>query len=151
MAEQTQGNPELFIRSFSLKSASLEKSDFLEATPVGQVAVNFEFNIDHKIMEEKVPNGVVVRASLRCTATMMEQDKERMIAESEYVGYAQMNNMPPEQIDAVANIDLPRMMEPYVMQSVRDMTSKAGATLPLVNPFDFIARYHEKMASKPQA
>ena len=65
-----------------------------------------------------------------------------------YAGVFRLSNMPEEAVASAILIECPRLLFPFARQVVADATRNGGFPPLMIDPVDFAALFHQRMAEK---
>lgn len=137
----------LMILSQYIKDMSLEiplaPQIFKEMTQAPNVQV--EFNMKHEQLEDGNFN---VTLNTKLDANVGE--KKLFIIELAYAAVASVN-VPQEHLEPVLEIELPRLLFPFVRSIISHSLSEAGLPPMMLSPIDFVSLYNAKKAKQAEA
>lgn len=137
----------LMILSQYIKDMSLEiplaPQIFKEMTQAPNVQV--EFNMKHEQLEDGNFN---ITLNTKLDANVGE--KKLFILELAYAAVASVN-VPQEHLEPVLEIELPRLLFPFVRSVISHSLSEAGLPPMMLSPIDFVSLYNAKKAKQAEA
>lgn len=137
----------LMILSQYIKDMSLEiplaPQIFKEMTQAPNVQV--EFNMKHEQLEDGNFN---ITLNTKLDANVGE--KKLFIIELAYAAVASVN-VPQEHLEPVLEIELPRLLFPFVRSVISHSLSEAGLPPMMLSPIDFVSLYNAKKAKQAEA
>ena len=137
----------LMILSQYIKDMSLEiplaPQIFKEMTQAPNVQV--EFNMKHEQLEDGNFN---ITLNTKLDANIGE--KKLFIIELAYAAVASVN-VPQEHLEPVLEIELPRLLFPFVRSVISHSLSEAGLPPMMLSPIDFVSLYNAKKAKQAEA
>lgn len=137
----------LMILSQYIKDMSLEiplaPQIFKEMTQAPNVQV--EFNMKHEQLEDGNFN---ITLNTKLDANVSE--KKLFIIELAYAAVASVN-VPQEHLEPVLEIELPRLLFPFVRSVISHSLSEAGLPPMMLSPIDFVSLYNAKKAKQAEA
>ena len=137
----------LMILSQYIKDMSLEiplaPQIFKEMTQAPNVQV--EFNMKHEQLEDGNFN---ITLNTKLDANVGE--KKLFIIELAYAAVANVN-VPQEHLEPVLEIELPRLLFPFVRSVISHSLSEAGLPPMMLSPIDFVSLYNAKKAKQAEA
>lgn len=136
----------LMILSQYIKDMSLEiplaPQIFKEMTQAPNVQV--EFNMKHEQLEDGNFN---ITLNTKLDANVGE--KKLFIIELAYAAVASVN-VPQEHLEPVLEIELPRLLFPFVRSVISHSLSEAGLPPMMLSPIDFVSLYNAKKAKQAE-
>ena len=137
----------LMILSQYIKDMSLEiplaPQIFKEMTQAPNVQV--EFNMKHEQLEDGNFN---ITLNTKLDANIGE--KKLFIIELAYAAVASVN-VPQEHLEPVLEVELPRLLFPFVRSVISHSLSEAGLPPMMLSPIDFVSLYNAKKAKQAEA
>ncbi len=88
-----------------------------------------------------------LEVSLKLDAKAKDGNTEEILfaAELDYCGLFRLSNVPENQVGALAMVECPRLLFPFARQVIADATRNGGFPPLLLEPFDFVALYRERL------
>ena len=104
---------------------------------------NIELNISFN--SEELDPGVY-QTTLHGVVSAKVGTEQMFLIEIDQAGIFQMQNLPPEQLEILQNIECPNMLFPYLREAVTDLTTRAGFLPVVLAPINFAFLYQQKQA-----
>ncbi|MBO7072143.1 MAG: protein-export chaperone SecB [Acetobacter sp.] len=123
-----------------------------------QVSINFDVQTNRLQNKQAEDNGQVtyeVVLSIKTEAKEIsepedkaEDKKERIvfIAELVYAAVVTLNNPPPEMLEPILLVEVPRLIFPYARNIISEITSNGGFPPIVIQPIDFVALWQSRVA-----
>ena len=142
------GQPHIGITHQYVKDISFENPNAPESLLSSKELPRIEVNVD---VNAKAANDSRFEVSLRITAGAKQDDTTIFVVEVIYAGLFVLQNIPPDQVQAVCLIECPRLLFPYARRIVSDLTRDGGFPPLLLDPIDFAELFRHHMAQQQQA
>ena len=142
------GQPHIGITHQYVKDISFENPNAPESLLSSQELPRIEVNVD---VNAKAATDSRFEVSLRITAGAKQDDTTIFVVEVIYAGLFVLQNIPPDQVQAVCLIECPRLLFPYARRVVSDLTRDGGFPPLLLDPIDFAELFRHHMAQQQQA
>ncbi len=142
------GQPHIGITHQYVKDISFENPNAPESLLSSKELPRIEVNVD---VNAKAANDSPFEVSLRITAGAKQDDTTIFVVEVIYAGLFVLQNIPPDQVQAVCLIECPRLLFPYARRIVSDLTRDGGFPPLLLDPIDFAELFRHHMAQQQQA
>lgn len=143
MSEQ---QPVFSIEKIYVKDLSLELPNapqcFLEREPA-------QIGVQVQSAGEAIGEGAF-EVVLTVTVTATIGDKTQFLVEVAEAGIFIIQNVPPEEIEAVISVACPVILFPYAREVVSDCVTRAGFPPVLLAPVNFDAIYRQQQEANPQ-
>lgn len=88
----------------------------------------------------------VFEVSLHIEASATSEDKTLFVVDLTYAGVFALFNIPEDEYKALLAIHCPSMIFPFARKIVADVTQDGGFQALMIDPIDFAALFHRKMA-----
>jgi preprotein translocase subunit SecB len=125
-----------YIKDFSFENPNAPQS----LMPGQQPQIGIQINVDARPLSD-----TDVEVSLRLEGKA-EHEKNLMFAfELSFAGVFRIQNVPQESLNAVVLIECPRLLFPFAREIVANAVRNGGFPPLLLDPFDFVALYRQKM------
>ncbi len=136
--------PAVMILSQYIKDMSVElplaPQIFKEMTKTPEV------KIDLGMTNQKLDDGnYEVALNVKMNADI--DDKKLFIVELSYAAVAALD-LPEDTLEAVLNIELPRLLFPFVRSIIANSIADCGLPPIMISPIDFVALYQSKKAEQ---
>lgn len=129
------------INAQYIKDVSFEAPNvpaiFTEKNAGPEIAINVDVQAT-KIQEN------LFEVTLKVKADAKIKEKTAFLCEVEYACLATIV-MPPENLEPVLLIEVPRLLFPFVRSIVADLTRESGFPPLMINPIDFVGLYHQRL------
>lgn len=129
------------INAQYIKDVSFEAPNvpaiFTEKNAGPEIAINVDVQAT-KIQENLFEVALKVKADAKI------KEKTAFLCEVEYACLATIV-MPPENLEPVLLIEVPRLLFPFVRSIVADLTRESGFPPLMINPIDFVGLYHQRL------
>ncbi len=83
---------------------------------------------------------------LSCSATATREGETVFVAEANYAGLFLIENLQPEQLEAVLLVEAPRLLFPFARQIIATATRDGGFMPLMLEPLDFATMYRVQKA-----
>ena len=128
-------------------NAQFVKDISFEAPHVPQIFTelksNPEINVNVDVQAGKVQDAVY-QVNLKIKAEAKAEDKVAFLCEVEY-GCIATVQVPPEHIEPILLIEIPRLLFPFARNIIADLTRESGFPPLMINPIDFVGLYHKRL------
>jgi preprotein translocase subunit SecB len=145
MAEADATQPQFSIEKIYLKDVSVEIPNapqfFLERD---QPQLEFSFSNQAKSLGNDFHEVV-----LTATVTAKLKDKTVFLVEASQAGIFIVRGIPESDLEAVYAITCPTILQPYLRETVSDMTVRAGFPPVFLAPMNFDAIYQQRQRVEP--
>lgn len=143
MSEQEQQQQPVFnIEKIFVKDLSVEVPNapaiFMEREAP---KIDVQMNTKGELVAENV-----YQVLLTVTVSAKVQDRTMFLVEAAQGGIFRIAGVPQEQIELVLSITCPNLLFPYARETVSDAVGRAGFMPLYLNPVNFEAIYHQRMA-----
>jgi len=108
-----------------------------------EVKTNPEINVNVDVQAGKVQD-TVYQVGLKIKAEAKVEDKVAFLCEVEY-GCIATVQVPPEHIEPILLIEIPRLLFPFARNIIADLTRESGFPPLMINPIDFVGLYHKRL------
>ena len=108
-----------------------------------EVKTNPEINVNVDVQAGKVQDAVY-QVNLKIKAEAKVEDKVAFLCEVEY-GCIATVQVPPEHVEPILLIEIPRLLFPFVRNIIADLTRESGFPPLMINPIDFVGLYHKRL------
>ena len=129
------------INAQYIKDVSFEAPNvpaiFTEKNAGPEIAINVD------VQATKVQDNLF-EVALKVKADAKIKEKTAFLCEVEYACLATIV-MPPENLEPVLLIEVPRLLFPFVRSIVADLTRESGFPPLMINPIDFVGLYHQRL------
>lgn len=135
-----------FVRDLSFENAVAQKG-----APQGEVKpeISVQVSLDAR---KRGDNGQYEVISKYKVTSVNGPDKQPLfLAELDYGGVFQIENVPEDQLHPFLMIECPRMLFPFVRRIISDVTRDGGFPPFNMDPVDFVALYRQELARRAQA
>lgn len=128
-------------------NAQFVKDISFEAPHVPQIFTelksNPEINVNVDVQAGKIQD-TVYQVDLKIKAEAKTEDKVAFLCEVEY-GCIATVQVPPEHIEPILLIEIPRLLFPFARNIIADLTRESGFPPLMINPIDFVGLYHKRL------
>jgi len=139
--EQAQG-PSLRVLAQYIKDLSFENP----GAQAQNEQMSTDLGIDVKATPHAQGNGIF-EVSIRLTAHAKAGETVLFIAELDYAGAFQLQNVPEQDIEPMLLIECPRILFPFARRIIADLTYDGGFPPLRVDPIDFVSLYQQQKAA----
>lgn len=129
-----------YIKDLSFENPSAPRSLALSVRP--QIELSLDLNI------ARLPEENFFEVELNIEAKADCQEQTLFIIDLKYAGVFNLINIPQEQQQALLAIHCPSMIFPFARKIIADVTQDGGFQPLMIDPIDFAALYHKKLAEK---
>ena len=126
-----------FVKDVSFEAPHVPQI-FTELKSAPEISVNV--NVEAGKVQENL-----FQVSLKIKAEAKVEDKVAFLCEVDY-GCLTTVALPPEHVEPVLLIEVPRLLFPFVRNIIADMTRDSGFPPLMINPIDFVGLYHQRLA-----
>ncbi len=141
-AENNQQLTPVVINAQYVKDISFEAPHvphiFTEMKSSPEISVNVD------VQAAKVQDALF-EVTLKIKTEAKLENKTAFLCEVEYGCIAGVN-VPPEHIEPVLLIEIPRLLFPFARNIIADLTRDSGFPPLMINPIDFVGLYHQRLA-----
>jgi preprotein translocase subunit SecB len=145
MAEEQASQPQFSIEKIYLKGVSVEVPNapqiFLERD---QPELEFSFSNQAQALGNDFHEVV-----LTATVTAKLKDRTVFLVEASQAGIFIVRGVPEGDLEAVYAITCPTILQPYLRESVSEMTVRAGFPPVFLAPMNFDAIYQQRQQVQP--
>ena len=128
-------------------NAQFVKDISFEAPHVPQIFTelksNPEINVNVDVQAGKIQD-TVYQVDLKIKAEAKVEDKVAFLCEVEY-GCIATVQVPPEHIEPILLIEIPRLLFPFARNIIADLTRESGFPPLMINPIDFVGLYNKRL------
>lgn len=125
-----------YVKDFSFENPNAPQS----LMPGQQPQIGIQINVDAKPLAE-----TDVEVSLRLEGKAEHQSNLMFAFELTFAGVFRIQNVPQESLNAVVLIECPRLLFPFAREIIANAVRNGGFPPLLLDPFDFVALYRQKM------
>jgi len=133
-AEAAQAQGQLIINAQYVKDLSFENPRAPDSLRAQQAQPNVEINVDVKAQNMAPDNYEVV---MTIKASAKAQEDALFLIELSYGALVTARNLPPEVLNQLILVEIPRMMFPFARNIVAETTRDGGFPPLMINPIDF--------------
>ena len=108
-----------------------------------EVKTNPEINVNVDVQAGKIQD-TIYQVGLKIKAEAKVEDKVAFLCEVEY-GCIATVQVPPEHIEPILLIEIPRLLFPFARNIIVDLTRESGFPPLMINPIDFVGLYHKRL------
>ncbi|MGN6573683.1 MAG: protein-export chaperone SecB [Pseudolabrys sp.] len=131
-----------YVKDFSFENPNAPQS----LMPGQQPQIGIQINVDARPLAD---NDVEV--SLRLEGKAEHQGNIMFAFELTFAGVFRIQNVPQESLNAVVLIECPRLLFPFAREIVANAVRNGGFPPLLLDPFDFVALYRQRMEQSEAA
>ena len=125
-----------YVKDFSFENPNAPQS----LMPGQQPQIGIQINVDARPLADSD-----VEVSLRLEGKAEHQGNIMFAFELTFAGVFRIQNVPQESLNAVVLIECPRLLFPFAREIVANAVRNGGFPPLLLDPFDFVALYRQKM------
>ena len=125
-----------YIKDFSFENPNAPQS----LMPGQQPQIGIQINVDARPLADSD-----VEVSLRLEGKAEHQGNIMFAFELTFAGVFRIQNVPQESLNAIVLIECPRLLFPFAREIVANAVRNGGFPPLLLDPFDFVALYRQKM------
>jgi preprotein translocase subunit SecB len=125
-----------YVKDFSFENPNAPQS----LMPGQQPQIGIQINVDARPLGE-----TDVEVSLRLEGKAEHEQNLLFAFELTFAGVFRVQNVPQESLNAVVLIECPRLLFPFAREIVANAVRNGGFPPLLLDPFDFVALYRQKM------
>ena len=127
-----------YIKDLSFENPSAPRSLAFSARP--QIELSLDLNIS------RLPEENFFEVELNIEAKANSEDQTLFIVDLKYAGVFNLINIPEEQQQPLLAIHCPSMIFTFARKIIADVTQDGGFQPLMIDPIDFAALYHKKLA-----
>lgn len=141
---QENKQPGIQIVSQYIKDFSFENPNAPESLTSGWPApdTNVHISLQHKHVRDNAHEATI---RLRVEAKKKDDGKVCFIIDLSFCALAVLQNVPAENIQPVMMVEVPKLLFPFVRQTVADVTAQGGYPPLFLAPISFEAMYMGEM------
>ena len=133
--------PQLSVLAQYTKDFSFENPNAPQSLMPGQQPqIGIQINVDARPLADSD-----VEVSLRLEGKAEHQGNIMFAFELTFAGVFRIQNVPQESLNAIVLIECPRLLFPFAREIVANAVRNGGFPPLLLDPFDFVALYRQKM------
>jgi len=133
--------PQLSVLAQYVKDLSFENPNAPQSMMPGQQPqIGIQINVDAKPLAD-----TDIEVALRLEGKAEHQGSLMFAFELTFAGVFRIQNVPQESLNAVVLIECPRLLFPFAREIVANAVRNGGFPPLLLDPFDFVALYRQKM------
>ncbi|HEY5278189.1 MAG TPA: protein-export chaperone SecB [Pseudolabrys sp.] len=125
-----------YVKDFSFENPNAPQS----LMPGQQPQISIQINVEARPLGE-----TDVEVSLRLEGKAEHEQNLLFAFELTFAGVFRVQNVPQESLNAVVLIECPRLLFPFAREIVANAVRNGGFPPLLLDPFDFVALYRQKM------
>lgn len=125
-----------YVKDFSFENPNAPQS----LMPGQQPQIGIQINVDARPLADSD-----VEVSLRLEGKAEHQGNIMFAFELTFAGVFRIQNVPQESLNAIVLIECPRLLFPFAREIVANAVRNGGFPPLLLDPFDFVALYRQKM------
>ena len=125
-----------YVKDFSFENPNAPQS----LMPGQQPQIGIQINVDARPLADSD-----VEVSLRLEGKAEHQGNTMFAFELTFAGVFRIQNVPQESLNAIVLIECPRLLFPFAREIVANAVRNGGFPPLLLDPFDFVALYRQKM------
>ena len=126
-----------YVKDFSFENPNAPQS----LMPGQQPQIGIQINVDARPLADSD-----VEVSLRLEGKAEHQGNIMFAFELTFAGVFRIQNVPQESLNAVVLIECPRLLFPFAREIIANAVRNGGFPPLLLDPFDFVALYRQRMA-----
>lgn len=142
--QEAQAAPTMRVITQYLKDMSFESPASPQSLGANLPNPNMEVGVD---VNARSLGQNRYEVELSCSATAKRDGQVIYVAEVNYAGLFQIENVPGERMEMVLLIDAPYLLFPFVRQIVAQSTRDGGFVPLLLEPLDFAGMYQQQRAA----
>ena len=136
-----QPQPQLSVLAQYIKDLSFENPNAPRSLMPGQQPqINIQINVDANPLSE-----TDIEVALRLEGKAEHESNVMFAFELTFAGVFRIQNVPQESLQAIVLIECPRLLFPFAREIVANTVRNGGFPPLLLDPFDFVALYRQKM------
>ncbi len=125
-----------YIKDFSFENPNPEKS-FQETSESPEMSLNLD-------IQANTIQDNIYEITLHLKAEAKRPDYTLFIAELQYTGIFQLNNVPQESVHPLLMIECPRLLFPFARHLMATLTREGGFPTLSLEPVDFVELYRQQ-------
>ena len=125
-----------YVKDFSFENPNAPQS----LMPGQQPQIGIQINVDARPLADSD-----VEVSLRLEGKAEHQGNIMFAFELTFAGVFRIQNVPQESLNAIVLIECPRLLFPFAREIVANAVRNGGFPPLLLDPFDFVALYRQRM------
>ena len=131
-----------YVKDFSFENPNAPQS----LMPGQQPQIGIQINVDARPLADSD-----VEVSLRLEGKAEHQGNIMFAFELTFAGVFRIQNVPQESLNAIVLIECPRLLFPFAREIVANAVRNGGFPPLLLDPFDFVALYRQRMEQSQAA
>ena len=131
-----------YVKDFSFENPNAPQS----LMPGQQPQIGIQINVDARPLADSD-----VEVSLRLEGKAEHQGNIMFAFELTFAGVFRIQNVPQESLNAIVLIECPRLLFPFAREIVANAVRNGGFPPLLLDPFDFVALYRQRMEQSEPA
>jgi preprotein translocase subunit SecB len=133
--------PQLSVLAQYIKDLSFENPNAPGSLMPGQQPqINIQINVDANPLSD-----TDIEVALRLEGKAEHESNVMFAFELTFAGVFRIQNVPQESLQAIVLIECPRLLFPFAREIVASTVRNGGFPPLLLDPFDFVALYRQKM------
>jgi preprotein translocase subunit SecB len=128
-----------YVKDFSFENPNAPRS---MAPNAQQPTINIQISVDTAPMTE-----TDVEVTLRLEGKAESQGMLLFGFELTFSGVFRIQNVPADSLQPIVLIECPRLLFPFAREIIATATRNGGFPPLLLEPIDFVALYHQRMAA----
>lgn len=133
--------PQLSVLAQYIKDLSFENPNAPRSLMPGQQPqINIQINVDANPLSE-----TDIEVALRLEGRAEHESNVMFAFELTFAGVFRVQNVPQESLQAIVLIECPGLLFPFAREIVATIVRNGGFPPLLLDPFDFVALYRQKM------
>jgi preprotein translocase subunit SecB len=133
--------PQLSVLAQYIKDLSFENPNAPQSLMPGQQPqINIQINVDANPLSD-----TDIEVALRLEGKAEHESNVMFAFELTFAGVFRIQNVPQESLQAIVLIECPRLLFPFAREIVANTVRNGGFPPLLLDPFDFVALYRQKM------
>jgi preprotein translocase subunit SecB len=140
--------PQIAVLGQYMKDFSFENPNAPRSVTAGmqQPAINIQIGVDAAPVNESD-----IEVTLRLEGKAEAQGAVMFAFELLYGGIFRIRNVPAESLQPLVMIECPRLLFPFAREIIATATRNGGFPPLLLEPIDFVALYHQRLAAAQAA
>ena len=131
-----------YVKDFSFENPNAPQS----LMPGQQPQIGIQINVDARPLADSD-----VEVSLRLEGKAEHQGNIMFAFELTFAGVFRVQNVPQESLNAIVLNECPRLLFPFAREIIANAVRNGGFPPLLLDPFDFVALYRQRMEQSQAA
>lgn len=142
----TQESPHISVNAQYIKDLSFENPNAPMSLGKSDVTPSVDLSLDIDV--KRIAETSSFQVALNISAKAVRGEEVAFIIELIYEGVFTLANIPEENYHFILGVHCPGMLFPFARRIIADVTQSGGFQPLMVDPIDFAALYHKRLAEQ---